>query len=787
MQYPSRFLPLGRVLAAAVMLVTPLLTTAGDWPTYLHDTSRSASSPDETTLSTSNAGQLVEHWSYATGGMIAAPPTVVGGTVYVGSWDGYEYALNATTGALEWRTFLGTTGAYPNCNPPSAGVTSGAAVQNGVVYVGGSDYKGGTNTYFYALNASNGNILWTVNTGDGSATGGHYDWASPLIIGNFAYVGIASFGDCPLVQGQLLKVDLTQHTVVASANLVPTGELGGGVWTSPTYDAATNTIYVTTGTKFATDQTMSQAVVALSATDLTIESAWQIPEDQALGDADFGTTPLLATDSSGNRVIVADNKNGYMYAFSQPGSATSAINLAAGPAWEERLDPGGSNPSSGDGTVSSAAFANGTIYQATGNAVVNGSGYGGSVNAINPANGAIEWQHPTAYPIIPAIATANGLIVDAEGPTVEVLNAGTGARLYSYTTGAPLYGPPSVANGQIFIGGTDHNVYAFGLAEQPLAGAARGRKLPHWLDLSGYRLAVSVGLRVWVDRHVGSERGRRWPGRHLRLLQAHFAIGHRRYAGSRQAWLVADWDHERFGRRDRPPGSEPDVAVLCRVSDGFRVTLLIAIPCHSRHGAADPGPADRVSSHLSPNSARRRPVLGRNFCRRLQLRARAGHDGHGCHAVDCTGRTFRRRGIRCQRRRRRRHVQPGFCRRAEQQPCRGFGRHLPERLDLQRHRQSPRRGQPILEWRHLDGPGRRPVHRKSVRPVPFCLAKPDRRRDHHCACEQPDQHELERGSRDHVPPERGGELAVLRAGGYAGQRRHCALPLKRLVQHAWIG
>ncbi len=470
-----------RVLVTILVLVAPLVTTAGDWPTYLHDASRSAASLGETTLSTANAGQLVEHWAYKTGGMIAASPTVVGNTVYVGAWDGYEYALNATTGALEWKTFLGITGPYAACNPPSAGITSGAAVVNGVVYVGGGDHTGGTNTSFYALDAGSGAILWTVNTGDGSATGGHYDWASPLIVGNYAYVGIASFGDCPLVQGQLLKVDLTAHTVVATANLVSNGELGAGVWTSPTYDAATNTVYVTTGTKFATDQTMSQAVVALAGTDLTIESAWQIPEDQALSDADFGTTPILVTDSGGHRLVVAMNKNGYLYAFSQPASATTAIDLAAGPTWEEQLDPGGSNPSAGDGTVSSAAFANGTLYQASGNIVVNGVGYGGAVSAINPANGAIAWQHPTAYPIVPAIAYGNGFIVDGEGPTVEVLDAGTGTRLYSYTTGAPLYGPPVVANGQIVIGGTDHSVYAFGLpASTPPTPPADGNCPSGW-------------------------------------------------------------------------------------------------------------------------------------------------------------------------------------------------------------------------------------------------------------------------------------------------------------------
>ena len=130
--------PLIRLLAALALLFSPLLTTAGDWPTYLHDIQRAAASPDETILSPSNAGQLVKRWSFKTGGAIAASATVVSGTVYVGSWDGYEYALDAATGALKWKTFLGlTTSSCFSAN--GFGISSAATVQDGVVYVGTLD------------------------------------------------------------------------------------------------------------------------------------------------------------------------------------------------------------------------------------------------------------------------------------------------------------------------------------------------------------------------------------------------------------------------------------------------------------------------------------------------------------------------------------------------------------------------------------------------------------------------------------------------------------------------
>jgi len=178
----GRISALVRVVGSLALIATVPLTTAGDWPTYLHDSNRTGTSQDETTLTAGNVARLTQRWSYSAGGPIAASPAIVGGTVYVGSWDGYEYALDANSGSLKWKTFLGQTTA-PNCQPSLAGITSSATVQNGVVYVGGGD------AYWYALNAANGSVLWKVYTGDNSATSGHYNWSSPLIYNGYAYIG----------------------------------------------------------------------------------------------------------------------------------------------------------------------------------------------------------------------------------------------------------------------------------------------------------------------------------------------------------------------------------------------------------------------------------------------------------------------------------------------------------------------------------------------------------------------------------------------------------------------
>jgi len=46
---------------------------------------------------------------------------------------------------------------------------------------------------------------------------------------------------------------------------------------------------------------------------------------------------------------------------------------------------------------------------------------------------------------------------------VYALNASTGAKLWSYTTGGRVGSSPAVANGVVYIGSLDKKVYAFAL------------------------------------------------------------------------------------------------------------------------------------------------------------------------------------------------------------------------------------------------------------------------------------------------------------------------------------
>jgi outer membrane protein assembly factor BamB len=438
-------------MLAGVPLAAPAAAASSqDWPTYLQNAGRTAATTDGS-LSVAGAPGLKLDWSYTAGGPIATSASVVGTTAYVGAWDGYEYAISTTTGALIWKAGTGVT-TDANCNPATLGITSAAAVVNGVVYVGG----GGP--YFYALDAGTGAVLWQAYTGDNSAAGAHYNWSSPLVVGNYAYVGIASNCDNPLVQGQLLQIAISgaqQGQVVNTYNFVPSGQVGGGIWTSPSYDAATNTIFVSTGTLAGYTQTQSQAIVALSATDLSYIGSWQLPFGASVSDSDWGTTPTLTTDAAGDQLLSLANKNGILYTFNRN-------NLAAGPVWQRPIAIGGNCPTCGDGSIASGIFANGTLYYAGGHSVVNGHGAGGSISALDPGTGNALWSRQTDSPVLGSPAYVSGMIGLVEGSTFEAVNAANGQLLFSYVLPSAVYGAVSVAAGQFYVGTVGGVLYAFG-------------------------------------------------------------------------------------------------------------------------------------------------------------------------------------------------------------------------------------------------------------------------------------------------------------------------------------
>ena len=421
------------------------------WPTYEQNPGRTGAAPGEYVLSPRNASQLGLLWSATTPGVIESSPIVADGKVFVTSWDGNVSAFDLRNGTLAWRTFVGTT-TFPSCNyAKPRGPTSSVSVLNGTLYVGGGTAE------FWALNATTGAKEWNVSEVANSPGGGDYNWASPLVYGNAAYVGLSSACGAPDVQGMVIEINVngSSHAVTHTFAVVPSGQTGGGVWSTSALDPSTNLLWVTTGSE-SSSGLHARSVLALNATTLALVGAWQQPTSGA--DYDFGAGPTLFHDGSGRPLVGAENKNGVFYALNRSNASTTGW----APVWEDNVswyDNYSTHQQACGCALSPAAFDGSTLYIGGGYArLANGTNVAGTLRAVDPANGTPRWIQP-AYGLVRAgLAEADGLLIDAANANdnasamLEVRNASSGTVLYGYPVSGTINGPPSVADGIVLFG-----------------------------------------------------------------------------------------------------------------------------------------------------------------------------------------------------------------------------------------------------------------------------------------------------------------------------------------------
>lgn len=435
--------------------------STGDWTTYLFDQSHSGYNQYETIINPSSASHLKQHWKVKGSQTISTQPIVANGLIYWGSWDGYEHAASLN-GKQAWTTFIGKT-TDPNCNNDTLGVVSTGTVTN--VNFGGTSTPvllvGGGDAQFYALNASSGAILWTTRLG---SSPDHILWASPAVYKDSIYIGIASFGDCPLVQGQVFKLNAGTGQIEKTFNVVPNGCLGAGVWGSITIDASDGSLYFATGNgnPCLLPEPYAVAIVKLRASDLSIISSWQVPPDQQVTDSDFGSTPTLFTatiNGSLHKLVGVGNKNGNYYAFDR-------TNLSQGPVWVDNVAVGGSGPWFGQGTISPSAWDGTTLYVAGGQTSINGQRCPGGLRAINPATGAYLWQNClTDGWALGAVTVVPGVIAVGEGTAIDLVATADGSNLFKawdHHRGSEYYGAAAISHGVLYIGNRDGYFYAYG-------------------------------------------------------------------------------------------------------------------------------------------------------------------------------------------------------------------------------------------------------------------------------------------------------------------------------------
>ena len=427
-------MPLFRSLV--LILLASANVHAQDWPMYLRDLAHSSFNNTETQLDVKRLSTLEPAWTHSTGATLASAPTLSGGVLYFGDWDGFMNAVDAQRGSLIWRKFIGKAAnpSDPTCLP-GIGVSSQAVVAGNTVYAGGGD------SAVYALDKSNGAQLWRVPLADPAT--GSYIWSGIAPYQNALYLGIASLGDCPVVRGAIVRIDPQNPQQPRIRYFVPAGETGAGLWSTPAIDADANAIFVTTANGY--EQNVDKgfwtgAFMKLDPNTFETKSYYLLPEADSNSDLVGGSSPALFTPPGGMPLAAASAKNGMMYAIRRSDSSL---------AWKLRLAVSCTDPEDGCGSLSTPSFDGKTLFAGAGVRDPD-EFYGGSVYAINPADGSVIWVRDTGTAVIAATTIANGMLFVSTSDGLEVYDCATGQHIWSDNKRAALFSQPVVANGTIY-------------------------------------------------------------------------------------------------------------------------------------------------------------------------------------------------------------------------------------------------------------------------------------------------------------------------------------------------
>lgn len=482
---PHAFGIIGASILAVAMAAVPTSSPASaspvqadgtaPWTSFGFTDADSSDNRAATTVTPSDAGHLVEAWSFSTpppvGGQPAVgfdgSPVVADGSVFLGSNTGVLYALHEDTGTVEWTL---DTGYLPRNTCAKHGIEDTATVApdpatgRPTVYVASGD---GT---LWAVDAATGAVDWESPVFPEAMKPGSFVWDSPTVSGGRVFIGMSSECDAPLVRGGLSSFDQATGTRLATFWTVPTTSIGGSIWSTAAVSAAG--VFVTTGNgneQLPATQGLSNSIIRLNPATLRPIAHWTVP-DIATVDDDFGSSPTLFSARLGGKVtpmVGACNKNGVFYAWAQSA-------LAAGPVWSDVL---GTPSTPSDACIASATWNGSHLFVTADRSVVAGATYPAVSRELDPATGAVLWQTGLQDgPVFGGSALdGSGVLAAATysfvSPTTTnelvLVDAVTGNVLATYPLAAPSGGSPIWADGYLLVAGSDGVVHAWVPAPAP--------------------------------------------------------------------------------------------------------------------------------------------------------------------------------------------------------------------------------------------------------------------------------------------------------------------------------
>jgi outer membrane protein assembly factor BamB len=315
------------------------------------------------------------------------------GTIFIGADTGVFYAINLATGQQLWEQFLGFR---PKLTCNTLGIAATAAVAADPVTQKLTVYAPGGDGYLYALDAASGAINWKSVIALPSGTSNDYfDWSSPNVVGGKIYVGVSAQCDNPLMDKTGVEQfdQATGNPLNRYFSIRPEGYEGGSIWSSVA--VTSDSVFAAIGNprpqgypQGVTDDSIS--VVRLDPSSMKRLDKWHLATKPG-SDQDFGAPPTVFSatlQGQPTEMVGVSNKNGVFYAL-------RSHNLAAGPAWQFKVSHPPITP-----TVGAAAWDGSYLYVVGNQATINGKNYQGSINKLDPSTGLPVWQTPLESAVV---------------------------------------------------------------------------------------------------------------------------------------------------------------------------------------------------------------------------------------------------------------------------------------------------------------------------------------------------------------------------------------------------
>jgi outer membrane protein assembly factor BamB len=448
---------------------------------------------NQTDIGKTNVNELIVKWRFNNTVEIQEPPIIIRDKAYFQDYLGDVFSLDTSSGELMWKT------------ETNGGPTMGLYYSDGVIYA-----TVGTKAKIVAIDASNGEILWESATlGDTSL--GYVINSPPIVWKDYVLAGSGGSGLPPgegYVKGNITALNKTNGDIIWNLDTTSGDWVGSGknppnggatAWSGGSIDNSTGIAYIPLGSaspNFNASTRMTPNLYSNHMAAIDIKNGkivWSTPfiahgtvldvavPDTHDWDTSWGSSVSNVKFDNGTqrKLVIGHDKAGNLIAMdAKTGKEIWWTSLGKQIDTNKIPSPNGTGMTWSYGVYNYHAIDNDTLYitatnrglnfftdglsghkEAPDNSIEQGL-VNGTIYAIALKNGDIKWKIDTKFPPRVSPTVSNGIVytgyIQFEGNkrsgVVLALDKTSGAKLWDYNVSAPIAPVGiSIGNGMLFV------------------------------------------------------------------------------------------------------------------------------------------------------------------------------------------------------------------------------------------------------------------------------------------------------------------------------------------------